>query len=250
MNDLNLIYDRHNVNGIAPSINAMSIPYHDLTILIKGKLEYIIDNVKITLNSGDIIFIPRGSVRVRKASSETVDYISFNFNCDKEINLPKYFTDAVHSDSLLLIAAYDKINSVSYLDNKEKNEHLLACLILVFEDRVKRQNFNPLTLKIIEHIRTNLDKKITLEDIGRLTFFSPIYCDTVFKKETGSSIIDYLLDKRVDEAKRLLLEGSLSLQQISVNVGFNDYNYFSRVFKARSGYSPSTYKKMMFDKGF
>ena len=244
MKSLDLIYARHNLNSIPPEVAPIEIAYNDLTIVLKGKLEYNIDGNDISVCGGDFIFMPVGSLRVRKPCADNVDYISFNFTADSEIALPEYFADAVHSDVLLIIAAYDKINDVSYLDNKEKNEHLLACLISVLEDRVKSYSFNPLTLKIMEFIHTNLRRKITLDDIGKLTFFSPIYCDTVFKRETGRSIIDYVLDKRIDEAKKLLIEGSLALRQISEVVGFNDYNYFSRVFKARSGYSPTVYRRI------
>ena len=81
-----------------------------------------------------------------------------------------------------------------------------------------------------------------------MTFFSPIYCDTVFRKEVGRSIVDYVLDRRIDEAKRLLIEGTIPLAQIAETVGFNDYNYFSRVFKKRSGYSPTEYRRRSFAK--
>ena len=66
----------------------------------------------------------------------------------------------------------------------------------------------------------------------------------MFKKEVGRSIVDYALDRRIDEAKRLLLEGTMPLQQIAEYVGFTDYNYFSRVFKKRSGYSPTDYRHL------
>lgn len=249
MKNVDLIYVRHNVNGHALEIKSAPIGFHDLTILIKGKLNYVIDGENISLDSRDVIFIPKGSDRMRKASEEPADYISFNFTCDGEVRLPKRLPDAVHSTALLLIAAYDKMNTIPFVDHKEKNEHLLSCLISLLEDRANKPSFNPITLKIMEYIRENIDKKISLKDIGGLTFFSPIYCDTVFKKDTGKSIIDYLIDARIEEAKKLLIEGALSLQEISESVGFNDYNYFSRVFKARSGYSPRAYRKMMLEQG-
>ena len=88
-------------------------------------------------------------------------------------------------------------------------------------------------------------KRITLEDIGKLTFFSPIYCDTVFKKDTGRSIIDHLIERRIDEAKKLLSSPDLSLSKISELCGFADYNYFCRVFKKRVGVTPGAYRKTM-----
>ena len=116
--------------------------------------------------------------------------------------------------------------------------------MLILEDRSRTHNLNAITQKIIKYIHANLDKKITLDDIGDLTFFSPIYCDTVFKRDMGKSIIDYLLDERIEYAKKLLLDDSLGLSQIALQIGFSDYNYFSRVFKARSGISPSKYRNM------
>ena len=117
--------------------------------------------------------------------------------------------------------------------------------MLILADKVKRTEYNPLTLKIIEHIHVNMAKKITLEEIGKITFFSPVYCDSVFKRDMGRSIIDYLLEERINESKKLLVEGSMSLSDISESVGFDDYNYFSRVFKRRTGYTPREYYRIM-----
>jgi YesN/AraC family two-component response regulator len=150
----------------------------------------------------------------------------------------------MRSEIVLLIAAYDKIEKHVYPDNKEKLEHLCGCILAILEDVSAAEQYSTLTRKIMEYIHSDPIQKITLDDIGRFTFFSPIYCDTVFKRETGKSIIDYVIDRRIDEAKRLLLEGTVSLGDIAEAVGFNDYNYFSRVFKTRSGISPSKYRNM------
>lgn len=245
MRRLDLIYSRHNLGERAPKILPSNIPYDELTVVIKGELEYTVNGKAVTLGSGDIIYVSKGDARVRKETEENVDYISFNFSCEERFDIPPMFKNGVHSEVLLLIAAYDKINARAYLDNKEKNQHILGCLLSVIEDRARTENFNPLTLKIMKYIHSNLDKRITLEDIGRLTFFSPVYCDTVFKRETGRSIIDYVLDKRIEEAKKLLLDESLSFGRIAELVGFGDYNYFSRTFKKRSGYAPSEYRRMV-----
>ena len=124
--------------------------------------------------------------------------------------------------------------------------YLLACLLSVFEDKAKSEAFSPLTRRIIDYLHTHMKEKITLEDISRITFFSPVYCDSVFKRDMGRSIIDYLLHERIKEAKKSLLEGSLSLPAVASSVGFYDYNYFVRVFKKRTGYTPTAYRKMIF----
>ena len=247
MRDIDLVYVRHNLSGKAPRIPASTINYYDLTVLLTGRLEYAIDGKEIALESGDMIFIPPGSVRSRLESEPRVDYISFNFTSSDEFNIPLVLNNIARSEIVLLVSAYDKIEKHAYADNKEKAEFLCGCILSILEDMSAASQYNPLTRKIMEYIHSDVSRRITLEEIGRLTFFSPIYCDTVFKKETGRSIIDYVLDRRIDEAKRLLLEGSASLPQIAEAVGFNDYNYFSRVFKKRSGYSPTAYKRLVLE---
>lgn len=67
----------------------------------------------------------------------------------------------------------------------------------------------------------------------------------LFKKETGSTIIDYLIDISINRAKELILDGKLSLNEIYEEVGFTSYNYFSRIFKKRTGYSPPQYSGLI-----
>ena len=245
MMNLKVTYARHNPALPATDLALRVIAFYDLTVVVSGTMLYTVDGKEIPVKSGDAILIAPGSMRGRAAATENTDYVSFNFFTDREIDLPTHLEDVLHSDALFLLSAFDKINGRSYLDHKEENEHLLACLLLVFENRIRAKGIHPLVRKIMKYVHQNLSTKITLEDIGRETFFSPIYCDTLFKKETGHSIIDYIIEKRIDEAKRLLLEGSVSLSGISELLGFHDYNYFSRVFKKRTGYTPSAYRRLM-----
>ncbi len=245
MRTLDLLYFNHNRTKPAGFIHKRHIPYNELTVVIKGRLDYTIGGARVSISDGEAIFIPSGTERGREANSEVADYVSFNFTTDEDIELPLLISGATVSDALLIITALDSIAASPYYNLKDKAEHLLAALISVFLDRVRNESFSPLTRQIIGYIHDNLGKRITLSDIGRLTFFSPIYCDAVFKRECGKSIINYLIDRRIDEAKRLIMERATSLSDIAEAVGFGDYNYFSRIFKRRSGYSPSEYRRMI-----
>ncbi len=243
-----LIYIRHNLSKKATTLPPKRIHYYDLTLLLSGRLTYYINGKEITMQSGDAIFLPPKSMRERHESEEVANYISFNFISSAAYGLPLVMKGAVRSEITLLVAAYDEIEKYNYSDNNKKAEYLCECILSVLEDIVTAAQYNPLTKKIMEYIHSDISRKITLEDIGKMTFFSPIYCDTVFRKEVGRSIVDYVLDRRIDEAKRLLIEGTTPLVQIADAVGFNDYNYFSRVFKKRSGYSPTEYRRRSFAK--
>ena len=244
MMDVKLTYARHNPSAPATAILPSPFLYYDLTLVLNGNLVYEIDGKEVLLQSGDAILISPGNVRMRHAATESTDYISFNFTTERELALPAHLEHVLHGDALFLISAFDKINVRSYLDHKEENEHLLACLLLVLENRIRSRSIHPLVRTIMKYVHEHLSERITLEDIGRETFFSPIYCDALFKKETGRSIIDYVIEKRIDEAKRLLLGEEIPLAVIAEQLGFRDYNYFSRAFKKRCGYTPSAYRRL------
>lgn len=63
------------------------------------------------------------------------------------------------------------------------------------------------------------------------------------KSSTGASITNLISMRRIDEAKKLLLRETLSIADVSELVGFNDYNYFTKIFKKLTGQTPSRYKK-------
>jgi len=65
-----------------------------------------------------------------------------------------------------------------------------------------------------------------------------------FKTATGSTLIDYLQNLRVEEAKRLLETGQMPVDEISVQVSYEDPSFFRRLFKRRTGLTPSQYRRM------
>ena len=244
MKNLDLFYARHNKGRTSPPIYQRPIRYYELTAVLRGALLYEVDGEPVPVGAGDVIFIRPGSLRARTVESD-VDYISFNFRTDETFSLPLHVKNGIGVDARLIIEAFDRINADGRPMDSEINLHLLSAIITLLEEAVEREGQSPLTVKISSYINSNYMKRITLEDIGRLTFFSPIYCDTVFKKDTGRSIIDHLIERRIDEAKKLLSSPDLSLGKISELCGFTDYNYFCRVFKKRVGATPGAYRKMM-----
>ena len=65
-----------------------------------------------------------------------------------------------------------------------------------------------------------------------------------FKTATGTTLIDYLQNLRVEEAKRLLETGQMPVDEISAEVGYEDPSFFRRLFKRRTGLTPSQYRRM------
>lgn len=95
-----------------------------------------------------------------------------------------------------------------------------------------------------KYISENYDKKISIKDICRELGCSKSTLLSTFKKQYGITVGDFLTEYRLGEAKRLLEEGELSINEISHATGFYDQSYFSKVFSQKCGAPPSEYRKI------
>ncbi|MGM0378927.1 MAG: response regulator transcription factor [Bacillota bacterium] len=94
-----------------------------------------------------------------------------------------------------------------------------------------------------EYIDNNFDKELTLEKIAEEICISSYYFSKLFKEKMNINFIDYLTEIRIKKAKKMLRNSNYIIKKISKDVGYNDPNYFSRVFKKYTGESPSKYRK-------
>jgi two-component system, response regulator YesN len=96
--------------------------------------------------------------------------------------------------------------------------------------------------KVMEYVKANYHKKITLDDVARHVYLSRSYLSSVFKEETGESLFSYINKVRVEKSKQYLSNQNLSLLDISALCGFEDQSYFTKVFKKSTGMSPGAYR--------
>ncbi|MEI6083076.1 MAG: helix-turn-helix domain-containing protein [Verrucomicrobiota bacterium] len=92
------------------------------------------------------------------------------------------------------------------------------------------------------YVHQHLAEPITLADLARQANLSPMHFTRVFKKQFGTSPIDYVIQKRITHACALLTETARPLKQIATAVGYADPFYFSRLFRKVMAVSPSTYR--------
>ena len=97
--------------------------------------------------------------------------------------------------------------------------------------------------KVIEYIKTNYKRRITLDEIAENTYLSKTYLSSLFKKETGYSISEYINIIRIERSKTLLMEDNMGIIEIANMCGFEDQSYYTKVFKSIVGMTPKKYRE-------
>lgn len=105
------------------------------------------------------------------------------------------------------------------------------------------QNTRPVRMAQL-YVEEHYMQPVALEDIARHVGLNETYLSSIFKKQTGRSLIDFLTFTRVQHAKELLISHDKSINEIAEEVGFNDAKYFTKRFKKLTGVSPNEYRKL------
>lgn len=103
---------------------------------------------------------------------------------------------------------------------------------------------NGMILNVIEFIRQNYDKDISLSDAAGLVGITPEYLSKLFTKEMGINFSTFLGEFRVSIAKKLLAADNYKIHEVANMVGYKDTKYFNKVFRSIMGMSPSDYRKV------
>ena len=127
------------------------------------------------------------------------------------------------------------------------HSYLLAILTLIsrkLSDAPRKSSESKKRInEICKYIYENCNKIESINSLAQITHLSESRFSHLFTETIGVSPQNYLLRARVDMAKELLANTDLTVGQISVAVGFNDQNYFSRAFKRFANMSPTDYRR-------
>lgn len=97
-------------------------------------------------------------------------------------------------------------------------------------------------------LKANLDKNFSLEELSGIFSVSPSKLKNIFREAGNTSPMAYFTSLKMQRAKQLIRESAMSVAQIAESLGFRYENYFSRVFKEKTGLTPSEYAKSIFQK--
>lgn len=98
----------------------------------------------------------------------------------------------------------------------------------------------------MDYIYNHLHEPIRIQALAEQVDLNASYLSTLFKKEAGCSISDYILSKRMEAARNMLKYSEYSYAEISAILAFSSQSHFSRIFKKETGYTPKEYRDRFF----
>ncbi|MDF2648295.1 MAG: hypothetical protein K0Q73_4100 [Paenibacillus sp.] len=174
-----------------------------------------------------------------KSRHMLIDQISMVYNQIVAL-IYKYYSNSDANQDIEYLNYYQIVRHYSSI------EQLFERIKAIFEQRAgdELQISNESVKKIIDYIDKRFTEDILLGSLSKKFNLSLGYLSALIKKETGRTYTDYVVGKRLQLAKELLNDSSLSIQEIVERVGYKDYFHFNKLFKKHYGITPSKYRKM------
>lgn len=97
--------------------------------------------------------------------------------------------------------------------------------------------------KVFEYMNHNFDRAISLNEVAKLANMAVVSFSRFFKKSTGITFIDSLMETRLGHASRMLIETTQSISEIAFNCGFNNMSNFNRIFKKKKNCTPKEFRE-------
>jgi len=138
--------------------------------------------------------------------------------------------------------------SVSDMDTLEKIHQYLVDQVKVFFKLVEdKEAYGRNVYEIMKFIQNQYhDQKLSVKRIAESHNFSESYLCTLFKKITGKTLNDYITEVRIEKSKELLKDRTIKIYEVAKKVGYDNENYFAKVFRRYESASPSEFRERFF----
>lgn len=249
-------------------------PEIEITLVRKGQIIYKINDNIYHLRQGSSLFCNAAALHAGSMyKNQDCEYISITFDpkliygYENSIFYSKYVSPVTQNlslssicfdlselwhkdaaDILLDISEVWQCRSSSYeIDILIHLEHFWRLLFLNYNFTLStitrnKRDYDRIR-NILSYIETNYTSKLTLEGISEHIHLCKSECCRLFRHYMNISLFEFLLEYRIEKSLSYLTNSNYSIIEIAENVGFNDSNYYSKVFCKIKGYSPTKYRK-------
>lgn len=221
--------------------------YFEVNYLLEGNIEIVADERAKIINAYDVVIYgpqcKHGS-QVRKP----LDSIVVWFEADYDVQLSPCFAaipDTTGSMRWLFEQVYQEYAGIRNRDDQILSQ-LLATIVLYtkrLSHNVQTNSMQDLLRTATKYIESNYYMPLNIPQMAEMINVSKSYFHKIFRAHTGLTPLQYLNNTRISNAKVMLEFSTLSVQEISDVVGFEDTRYFSRLFKQLTDFAPREWRK-------
>lgn len=154
-----------------------------------------------------------------------------DYNVDSEL---------VYNSSDYFINKISRIKSAADANRLLKN--IMDAAFELMANKKPKRKYPPKIEAAMRFVSQRLYSQLALKDVADYMKMTPQHLTTLFKKETGQSLYEYILDKKIEEAKSILKYTANPVTIIADALGFNSVGHFSNAFKAKTGLTPSKFR--------
>lgn len=236
---------------------------YELTIITDGKGVIYTNTIPTPVKKGDIyLSFPADVHKIESDKIMPLKYDFFAFRiADSKLSKDFSLMNEDYSSPETRLFSDDRIrhlvgNAIAEIDgNDNYHEEILSAIlnqILVYVVRGFQKikpspepsitGINVLCYKMMNYIDTHIYSMKSLNELCKYTDYSYGYLSALFKKTTGGSLSNYYRLRRLETSRLLIVEGKLSISQISEQLGYSSLYAFSKAFKEYFGISPKKYK--------
>ena len=237
-------------------------PFTEFYYILDGKGIFSIEDKVIDTSKNDF-FIINSNVghSIYSNENENLLYISFgidsifikNINDKEKLEEDKYIYKKIKDSNEYFIDCFNEINQefnsndiyAKSMANAKASEFIIK-LLRKYKDEFLITNDIKIN-KQIDYIKNFIDNNysedIKLESLSKMAYMNKFHLISEFKQSYRVTPIEYLILKRIEITKNLLISTNHSMEEISSIVGFNSQSYFNQVFRKKVGITPSQFRK-------
>lgn len=236
----------------------------EISLIVAGAGTLYYDGHTYAMQQGDVVVKNAGVIHAEQTSRDApLHQVCLSFAGVNELEgCPDHLHPPYMSPVIRGAAHFDLLSMMFFYlaEHWLQEEHALICRHLMqaslemicglIPDRrsaFKMQNHRGRSCETIDRVAHWLNShymlKITLNELAKRFYISPCYLDRKFKACIGYSINQYVIDRRMGEAQRMLIFEDKSIKDISLAVGYSNLQYFYATFKKYTGKSPSVFRR-------
>ena len=232
----------------------------ELVYLTKGQESAIINEKRYEVSAGEVVIINSKMLHQEWANATQIrEAIICTFDSFQIENLPQNcLIDEEICPVIHLSQNKEQIDHCFHflLEESRKegpyNYYLISLimqqiLVLLFRniksEKKKEKDFLKECNIVISYIEEHYKEQITLDDLAKQVFISKGHLSHIFRAQMGEAPIQYLIRKRMEEAKKLLVKTDLTISEVALEVGYENPVYFSQIFNKETGVSPMKYRR-------